>query len=94
MKVITGSNYNSHKPDINSQVRGEVKKAPHKVLDDRLELQSTQKPFFKISHNNPDDPTVSTKVLDGLSSGMINFSQNQRDVLAQIMSDKAERIEL
>ena len=94
MNVSAESHSNVIRPNYSSFSNKEFKRSPHIVTDDRLELQSPRKPFFKISHNNPDDPTVSTKVLDGLSSGMINFSQNQRDVLAKIMSDKAQRIEL
>lgn len=44
----------------------------------------------KVAKNDPNDPTVSTKVLDSLDTGMINFSQEQRDVLSTIMAEKAQ----
>lgn len=45
---------------------------------------------FTIRDNNPKDPTVATKVLDGLKSGIINFSQDQRDTIAKVLSHQAE----
>ena len=46
---------------------------------------------FSIKENNPDNPVVSKKVLDSLDMGMINFNQKERDTLAQILSDKAQK---
>ena len=69
------------------------KEAPQKNVNapvDKVKVHTQVAKVFKVSENNPSDPTVSTKVLDGLHSGMINFSQEQRDVLATIMSDRAK----
>lgn len=44
-----------------------------------------------IGDNNPDSPIVSKKILDSLSLGLINFSQEERDCLATILSDKAKK---
>ncbi len=44
-----------------------------------------------IGDNNPDSPIVSKKILDSLSLGLINFSQEERDCLASILSDKAKK---
>lgn len=60
---------------------------------DKIQVSIRKNKTFKVAENNPEDPTVSTKVLDGLSMGMINFSQKERDVLATIMSDKANKVE-
>ena len=71
------------------------KEAPQKNVNapvDKVKVHTQVAKVFKVSENNPSDPTVSTKVLDGLHSGMINFSQEQRDVLATIMSDRAKAI--
>ena len=59
---------------------------------DKVHISISKHKEFKISENNPEDPTVSTKVLDGLKMGMINFSQEQRDVLATIMQEKAAQL--
>lgn len=48
---------------------------------------------LKVAKNNPSDPTVATKVLDGLHSGMIDFTGPQRDAIAKILSSRAEKIE-
>ena len=48
---------------------------------------------LKVSKNNPSDPTVATKVLDGLNSGMIDFSQTQRDAIAKVLASRADTID-
>jgi hypothetical protein len=67
-----------------NQVQGKV--------EDKVELQIKKMDHFKVAKNDPTDPTVSTKVLDSLNSGMINFSQEQRDAIATIMSEKSKNI--
>ena len=47
---------------------------------------------FSISENNPDNPQVSTKVLDSLNSNMINFSQEERDTIAKILGGRAQKV--
>lgn len=54
------------------------------------QVQISKKDMIKVAKNDPNDPTVSTKVLDSLNTGMINFSQEQRDVLSTIMMEKAQ----
>lgn len=48
---------------------------------------------FSVSQNNPKDPTVATKVLDSLSTGVVNFSQSQRDAIAKVLSRQAKLTE-
>ena len=60
--------------------------------EDKVDIKSKRVEHYAISKNSPEDPTVSTKVLDSLSTGMIDFSQEQRDVLATIMSEKANKL--
>ncbi len=67
-------------------------KSETQTADIKVELNSKPTEHFKISENSPNDPTVSTKVLDSLNMGMINFSQKERDVLATIMSEKANSV--
>ena len=65
-----------------------------KIKNDSVEISHQKIEKMKIDSNNPDDPTVSTKVLDSLSTGMINFSQEQRDALATILSDRAAQTKM
>ena len=48
---------------------------------------------LKVSNNNPSDPTIATKVLDGLDSGMIDFSQTQRDAIAKVLASRADVVD-
>lgn len=45
-----------------------------------------------VADNNPDSPLVSKKILDSLNLGLINFSQEERDVIATILSEKAKKV--
>lgn len=45
-----------------------------------------------IGDNNPESPLVSKKILDSLSLGLVNFSQEERDCIATILSDKAKKV--
>lgn len=59
---------------------------------ENITLSKKTTEHFKIKNNSPDDPQVSTKVLDSLNSSMINFSQDQRDTLATILSNRATQV--
>lgn len=45
-----------------------------------------------IKENRPNDPMVPKKVLDALDIGLINFSQKERDTLADILMGQAEEV--
>lgn len=81
-----------YKPNKKNNVLQDEPK-PRAKMEDRVQVDIRKHKSFKVSENKPEDPTVSTKVLDGLNAGMINFSQKQRDVLAKIMSEKAENLD-
>jgi hypothetical protein len=63
-----------------------------KKVEDKVEVQIKKIDHLKVAKNDPNDPTVSTKVLDSLNTGMINFSQKQRDAIATIMSEKSDKV--
>jgi len=84
------------------KIESPVKTIPKELLpaqlpkkkNDSVEISHQKIEKMKIDSNNPDDPTVSTKVLDSLSTGMINFSQEQRDALATILSERAAQTKM
>jgi uncharacterized Zn finger protein len=58
----------------------------------KVEAQVKKIEHLKVEKNSPNDPTVSTNVLDSLNLGMINFNQKERDTLATIMANKATKV--
>lgn len=58
-----------------------------------VQVQIRKMENLKVAKNNPSDPTVATKVLDGLNSGMIDFSQNQRDAIAKVLASRADAVD-
>jgi hypothetical protein len=56
------------------------------VVHDKNEVRGV------IQKNDPSDPAVSKKILDSLDLGFIDFSQEERDVIAKIMMDKARKL--
>ena len=63
-----------------------------KLPNDKVKISVKPREVFKISGNNPADPTVSTKVLDSLNMGMVNFTQEQRDTFAKVLASRAEAV--
>lgn len=45
----------------------------------------------QVESNRPKDPVVAKKVLDSLSTGMISFSQKERDTIASILNSPTLR---
>ena len=41
-----------------------------------------------LQRNDPADPLVAKKILDSLSLGFINFSQQERDAIAKILNEE------
>ena len=60
--------------------------------NDKVEIRTKKIDHLKVGDNNPDRPLVSTKVLDSLSTDMINFNQKERDVIAEILGKRANDI--
>jgi hypothetical protein len=84
----------SIKPRGNQRVQTPKEKMAHaqRAKKDQTDakVMLSKQDTVKVAKNDPNDPTVSTKVLDSLDTGMINFSQEQRDVLSTIMAEKAQ----
>jgi hypothetical protein len=72
------------------QLKG--KQPHHHEVKDKVHISVKPHQRMSVGQNSPKDPTVPTKVLDSLDSGMIDFSQEQRDVIAKILSEKAEAV--
>lgn len=67
-----------------------IKKEKSNLIDSPDVIVNVRKlEKLSVSQNNPKDPMVATKVLDGLSTGTINFSQSQRDAIAKVLSRQA-----
>lgn len=79
-----------YKRPNNHQESGPASARPN--LEDKVEISSKKPEQFRVATNAPNDPTVSTKVLNSLNLGMINFNQQERDTLATIMSEKATQV--
>lgn len=81
-----------HRQKKFAQAKQNAQKQTVQPPQDKVEIKAKKTDLLKVAANNPSDPTVSTKVLDSLNTGMINFTQNQRDALATIMSEKSARV--
>jgi hypothetical protein len=86
-------NFNQKERDTLATIMGDKANAvKENRQNNKVEVQAKKIEHLKVAKNSPDDPTVSTKVLDSLNLGMINFNQKEKDVLATIMSDKAQKV--
>jgi hypothetical protein len=73
----------------NSQIQKRSPKQQKGITPDvKVNIRKMDK--LKVAANNPSDPTTASKVLDGLHSGMIDFTQEQRDAIAKILGSRAE----
>ena len=91
MKVQTATNHLIPKQKA-SQAEVMAAKSPQQDIEDRVEIRAKKIERMSVEKNSPDNPRVATKVLDSLSTGMVNFSQDQRDVLATILAERAEKV--
>lgn len=87
MKVTNKTHVNSNIELKKPSPKKNISSLPDVVVDIK-KLQN-----ISISKNNPQDPTVATKVLDSLNSGIINFSQQQRDAIAKVMARQANLVQ-
>ena len=57
-----------------------------------IDIRSKKTPENVIKENLPSDPIVAKKILDSLSLGFINFNQDERDTLANILMEKVNSL--
>jgi hypothetical protein len=81
--IVSNQQYNKLKKEIKSNIN---------TPKDSVQLRSQKYENFRISKNDPTDPTVSTKILNSLNSGYVNFDQNHRDVIASILNENREHL--